>query len=220
MFCYALLETDERDVCSYCAQTLPKIETPICLKCGKSVEAAEIEYCPDCRGHRHQFEYGRALFSYTKTVQAAIIRYKYKNQRGYGEWFGVQMAKHFAEDIRQMRAQMLVPVPLYIRKEKVRGFNQAELLAQAIGRECGIPVRKLLERCRNTKAQKKLGYESRLANLEGCFRMSEQGGEVPEAVILVDDIYTTGSTIDSCAAVLKKAGVKRVYYLAIAIGMC
>lgn len=220
LLCYELLEDGEQTICSHCAAVLPEIAEPICLKCGKAIDNDGMEYCSDCREHPHLFEYGRALFSYTKEVQEAIVRYKYKNQRGYAAWFGDMMAKRFAEEIWQMQAQVLVPVPLYIKKERVRGFNQAELLARVIGERCGLPVQKLLKRRRKTEAQKELGYEDRLANLEGSFQIIEPGEEMPEAVILVDDIYTTGSTVDACAAVLKKAGVKRVYFLAVAIGNC
>lgn len=120
-----------------------------------------------------------------------------------------------------MKAAVLVPVPLYRRKERERGFNQAKILAEAIGRGTGILVEDMLFRERSTKAQKELDYEARLANLEGILGVKDEWkGRLPEAVILVDDIYTTGSTIEACTAVLKKNGVRRVYFLAAAIGVC
>ncbi len=217
LFCYELLGRDEPELCSTCEQNVPFVRGAVCMKCGKELTDTAAEYCPDCRKHPHFYEYGRALLNYTELTRASIVRYKYKNQRGYSDWFGKQIAKRFGAEIRGMQAQALVPVPLYIKKKRVRGFNQAQLVAEVIGREIGLPVRELLERRRSTAAQKELGRAERLANLEESF-CAVPGQRMPEAVILVDDIYTTGSTMDACAAVLKRAGVRRVYFLAIAIG--
>ena len=150
-----------------------------------------------------------------------LARFKYRNCRRYGEWLGTELADTYRQSVRRMRADVLVPVPLHGRKERERGFNQAKILAEAIGRGTGIPVADMLLRTRNTRAQKDLDYEARLANLEGTLALADAWkGKLPEAVILVDDIYTTGSTIEACTAALKRNGVKRVYFLTAAIGVC
>lgn len=150
-----------------------------------------------------------------------LARFKYKNRRRYGQWLGEAIAETYGPAIQRMGASALVPVPLYKRKERERGFNQARLLAEAIGGRMGIPVADLLVRARSTRAQKELDYEGRLANLEGILAVADEWeGHLPEAVILVDDIYTTGSTMEACTAALRKGGVRRIYFLAAAIGIC
>lgn len=219
--CGRLLAKEEDALCADCLREAPRIREPFCKKCGKELRRETEEYCRDCRKIRHHFEYGFALFSYTEEVAGMLARFKYKNRRRYGEWLGAELAHTYGAEIRRMKAAVLVPVPLYRRKERERGFNQAKILAEAIGRGTGILVEDMLFRERSTKAQKELDYEARLANLEGILGVKDEWkGRLPEAVILVDDIYTTGSTIEACTAVLKKNGVRRVYFLAAAIGVC
>jgi ComF family protein len=223
IFCESLLSEDEKPnrVCGACRTSLPLVKGLVCLKCGKGLMEETEEYCPDCRERRHAYEYGKALFHYTEEVKGMIARFKYKNQRSIGVWLGGQIAETFHREIIRMQADMLTPVPLYIRKERQRGFNQARILAETVGRKAGLPSEDLLIRRKSTRAQKDLGADARAANLAGSFQIAEAWRDrLPEAVILVDDIYTTGSTIDACAAELKRGGVKRVYFLAAAIGRC
>lgn len=222
VLCYELLEEQDREagICPGCRQRLPLIREPACKKCGKELSDETAEYCPDCGNGEHRYERGYALFTYTDEVRGAIVRFKYQNQRENGIWFAGQIAGRYEREIRRMKADALVPVPLYKRKERQRGFNQARLLAEEIGKRTGLPVRELLVRRRGTAAQKELGREERFANLEDSFVLAPDAGSLPSAVILVDDIYTTGSTIDACAAILKKAGVRKIFFLTIAIGKC
>jgi ComF family protein len=114
-----------------------------------------------------------------------------------------------------MQADALVPVPVHATRKKTRGFNQAEILARVIGKKLGIPViPEMLVRNKKTLPQKDLSAAERLKNLSGAFAM----GEIPEgirSVILVDDIYTTGSTIEACARALRASGISRIYFVVI-----
>lgn len=219
--CSRLLDSGEEFLCTDCRRELPRIREPFCKKCGKELREDTEEYCGDCRKTHHRFEYGFALLSYTEEAAGMLARFKYKNRRQYGRWLGEALAETYRIPIRGMGAAVLVPVPLHKRRERERGFNQARILAEAIGEQTGIPVADILLRARNTKAQKELDYEERLANLEETLALADGWeGRVPEAVVLVDDIYTTGSTIEACTAVLKKNGAEKVYFLAAAIGIC
>ena len=117
------------------------------------------------------------------------------------------------------KAEALIPIPLHPSRKRKRGFNQAELLAKAIAKRSGIPVdAKLLLRTKKTDAQKDLNDQERLANLRDAF--SVQKNEIPyHNLILVDDIYTTGSTMDAAAKLLKEHGAQNVYFLCICVGM-
>ncbi|MEG0565580.1 MAG: phosphoribosyltransferase family protein, partial [Hungatella sp.] len=112
----------------------------------------------------------------------------------------------------------LVPVPIHASRRRRRGFNQAELLAYGIGGKLGIAVYpEMLIRDKKTMPQKKLNPQERLLNLEQAFAAGVADPAV-ESVILVDDIYTTGSTIEACTRTLRKMGIKKVYFLTICIG--
>ena len=148
-------------------------------------------------------KYGRSLgLSYpgVEDAQAALLRLR--------------------DRLLSMEAECLVPVPIHPARMRKRGFNQAELLARKLGDGLGLPVRTdLLFRCRNTEPQKELGPQGRLKNLEKAFTAAPAAdGPVPERVILVDDIYTTGSTIEACSRALGRAGVKKTYFFALCIG--
>ena len=115
--------------------------------------------------------------------------------------------------------QALVPVPIHKRRYITRGYNQAELIARALSEETGIPVRTdMIIRTENTKPQKDLDDLAREENLVRAFAPGRMNSVVPECVCIVDDIYTTGSTIEACTNVVMAAGVKRVYYVSVAIG--
>ena len=114
--------------------------------------------------------------------------------------------------------EAVVPVPLHSSRRRKRGFNQAELLARELGRRMQIPVyARAVFRIRNTRPQKQLDGRERQENLKGAFAVSKRWN-CPKSVLLVDDIYTTGSTIHRIAGLLKKAGVQKVYFMTISIG--
>jgi ComF family protein len=147
-----------------------------------------------------------------------MAKIKYKNKREYLDFYGEAICIRYQKLIRRMKADVLVPVPVHPSRRKERGFNQAELLAGRIGEHLKIAVcSTMLVRNKKTVPQKGLDPAGRLKNLEEAFSVGEML-KGAEGVILVDDIYTTGSTIEACTRTLKKAGIKRVYFLAICIG--
>ena len=128
------------------------------------------------------------------------------------------MAYYLGDCIRSWHAQALIPIPLYPKKERRRGYNQAALLAKALGTELGIPVyESLVKRIRNTTPLKQLNPEERLNNLKKAFILMENGVKL-NRVIIIDDIYTTGSTIDAVAHTLLGQGIQEVYFVTLAIG--
>ena len=216
--CDGIVMPKGRLICRECLRQLSPVKGPVCKKCGKEVMTAEIEYCFDCEKHKRTFEYGLALFNYEETARKSMAKIKYKNKREYLDFYGKAVAARYETLILRMDAQALVPVPVHPARRKERGFNQAELLARRIGECLSIPVMpQLLLRNKNTMPQKGLDPSGRLKNLEEAFKAGKEMNGV-KGVILVDDIYTTGSTIEACTRVLKKAGIKRVYFLTIFIG--
>ena len=198
-------------VCRDCFPKLLFVEPPVCMKCGKSVEDESEAFCRDCAAGEKSFEYGVALLNYDDVMRRAVSRIKYNNQREYIKPFAKMFWMRWGRTIAEMEADCLVPVPLHRSRYRRRGFNQAELLARELGALSGIPVRTdILFRERKTEAQKELTPDQRIRNLQKAFRADPEKVDV-SSVILVDDIYTTGSTAEACTRALKEAGVGKVY---------
>jgi ComF family protein len=205
-------------ICPECVKKLSFVKNPVCKRCGKEVISTDMEYCFDCVRHKRTFEYGRALLNYDETAGSSMAKIKYKNKREYLDFYGEAIYARYGKLIRRMKADVLVPVPVHPSRKKERGFNQAEILARRIGEHLGLAVcPSMLVRNKKTMPQKGLDPAGRLKNLEEAFSSGNMIEGV-KGVILVDDIYTTGSTIEACTRALKKAGIKRVYFLAICIG--
>lgn len=215
--CDELLGTGTRRMCPACRQRVHYLSGPLCFQCGKKLSDCEAEYCGDCRRGRHLFTAGRALYEY-EDIAPALYRFKYGGRREYAAFFAQELAQQLGTYIRSLAPDGLVPVPMYRGKQRRRGYNQAELLARALGKELGIPVYSdLVVRNRDTKPLKELNSEERLNNLKRAFNLGQNGVKL-KTIILIDDIFTTGSTIDQVSAVLLAGGSRRIYYIALAIG--
>ena len=174
-----------------------------------------MEYCEDCMAHRHTFEYGMALCNYNETAKTSMVKIKYHNKREYLDFYGAAIVARYDKKIRNMHVDAIIPVPVHPSRRRKRGFNQAEILAEIIGERLGIPVRTdLLTRTKKTLPQKELSPAERLKNLSGAFRAEELPPDI-KRVLLVDDIYTTGSTLEACARILKKVGAEYTFFVVI-----
>ena len=201
-----------RFVCPSCLGRLSPVKEPVCKRCGKEISDPSEEYCDICRGKKRSFESGVALLNYNEAARKSMSRIKYENKREFLDFYGAALAYRYEKEIKRMRADCIVPVPVHSSRKRSRGFNQAEVLADIVGQKLGIPVeKKLLVRPKKTMPQKNLSAFQRLRNLSGAFA----AGTIPKGirtVLIVDDIYTTGSTIEACSRVLKDAGIERVYF--------
>lgn len=151
-------------------------------------------------------------------VNQSIYQFKYHNQREFSKYYAEEIAKEYAEIVRRWNPDLMIPIPLHARRRRRRGYNQAELLAKELGKCLKIPVDgKSVLRVRYTNPQKKMDHSKRKSNLKHAFRVQRFSTTV-KTVLLIDDIYTTGNTIDAVASELKKKGVEKVYFLTISIG--
>lgn len=188
------------------------------MMCGKPVAREEQEYCRDCREHPPCYDQGRSLWLHGALVSRAIYQFKYHNKRSYGRLFAQEMAVAFENQIRHWGIEEIIPIPLHRSRKRKRGYNQAGILADELGRMLGIPVNhRAVLRVRNTRPQKSQDHTQRIGNLKGAFAVS--GRYSPkQSILIIDDIYTTGNTIHGVAKILKLAGVEKVYFLTISIG--
>lgn len=214
--CDRIVKPSGEKICLECLGRLQLLTPPWCMKCGKKL-AEESEYCGDCTRRAHEFRRGRALYTYGSAAMS-IYRFKYGGRQEYADFFGEQMAEYLGCFIRSMEPEGLIPIPLHRKRKVTRGYNQAELLARAVGERLGIPVyTDLLVRKRNTVPLKYENPEERQNNLKKAFIIVRNDVKL-EKVMIVDDIYTTGSTMDEVSRVLKAAGVREVTFIALAIG--
>ena len=193
-----------------------------CLRCGKQLISERNEFCFDCSHKKNKlnkeisFKQGKAIFVYKGRMKEIIYRYKYANRRDYTDFF-VREAMKYRDWIESKHIECIVPVPMHRSKQRKRGYNQAESFARGLSRELGIPVRTdLVKRVKKTEALKTQNEIQRRESLQGAFLVPEKAGI--HNILLVDDIYTTGSTADEISKVLKCAGAKEIYLLNICIG--
>ncbi len=204
-------------ICEECRDIPRIVKAPRCICCGKHLQNKEDLRCRDCSGLQRSFERGVALYEYT-SVHDSIHAFKNRGRAEYALFYGEEIRRFLLPVIKEMHADALVPIPLHSAKLRKRGYNQAGLLAREISKGCGVPVREdILKRARKTAAQKQMNHESRQNNMKKAFHMVQNDVKL-NTIILVDDVFTTGSTLEEAAAVLKRGGVNKVYFVALAIG--
>lgn len=207
-----------KDICDLCKNEFVQIQSPYCLKCGKPLSDDGIEYCIGCREKSHDFDEGRAAFLYNDAMRKSIYRFKYNNKSEYARYYGLAISEILGNKIKSYNADALIPVPMYKRKERKRGYNQAYLIAKEISRQIDVPVKAdVVIRKRSTKIMRSLGAKEREKNIKKAFKLRKDSVKLNN-VVIVDDIYTTGATADAVAASLKAGGVKKVYIIALATG--
>lgn len=217
-FCMKIIHADRAGACNPCIRKLPYIEGANCMKCGKQIMNEESEYCMDCLKKKHYFTQGISLWSYHDIVKQSVYWFKYKNKREFADYYALEICKRYAQLIRRWDADCLIPVPMYKRKMRKRGYNQTEVLADAISRQLEMPVNKnVIVRTRNTLPQKELNDKERQKNLKNAFKIKQNSVKLKK-VILIDDIYTTGSTVDAAAECLIAAGAETVFVITLCIG--
>ena len=203
-----------------CKRKLDIIKEPVCMKCGAPLSSEEEEYCEACHSAADRgWDLGSSLFPYHGTLGTALRLVKKDGRTEFVRFFAKQLKQSRRAFIERVAPECIVPVPLHPSKQRRRGFNQAELLAEALGEETGIPVRLLLKKTKKTRDQKSLSKQQRKKNVSNAFCVDKMaiGKQLPESVLLLDDVSTTGSTLTACAKVLKAYGVKRVAFLSICV---
>lgn len=201
-------------ICLECMGRLRVITPPWCMKCGKPMEA-DGEFCPVCRRKGRSFTRGRALYHY-KSAADSIYRFKYGGRREYAAYYGEQMWEYLRDFLVRTDVDAIVPVPLHPKRKRARGYNQAALLARELGKWMQVPVLEdYLVRVKNTVPLKELNATERQNNLKKAFKVC--GNDVKlERILVVDDICTTGSTLEEISTVLKEAGASEIFFAALA----
>ncbi|WP_029231857.1 ComF family protein [Butyrivibrio sp. VCB2006] len=202
-----------------CAKKIRYVRGNTCMKCGKPLPGSEQEreYCRDCAKTRHVFDRGFSVFDY-RSISGSIYKFKYMGRQEYARFYGKATGRLLGKELRRLGIDAIIPVPMYKPKQIKRGYNQADVYAKSVGRELGIPVYKnVIKRNKNTLPMKKLDARGRRNNLKKAFNIARNDVKF-KCILIIDDIYTTGSTIDEIAHEFRIAGVEKIYFLTLAIG--
>ena len=204
-------------ICAGCAGKLSYVSEPVCLRCGKQLYDAGQEYCFDCAHKKHEYKRGICLYRY-ESIRGCGYRFKYGGRQEYADFLGWDMARRLGRQILLWKPEALVPVPLHPKRLAKRGYNQAQLLAEQMGRLLNIPVvDDWIIREKNTAALKLLDGRQRQNNLKKAFKIVRDDVKL-KTIVIIDDIYTTGSTIDEMTRECRGCGTERVYFAALSVG--
>lgn len=237
-FCHEIVPVEGALICPDCEAIVDryyKIGQVACACCGKAVSDPLQEYCVDCRRHKKHFLAGISVFRYGRRsvpkppgrkpgyeqnyFGESMLKFKYYNAREYGDYYIDVMLQEYGDVIRAWCPDVIIPVPVHPSRQRERGYNQAEVLARKLSQRTGIPVNvNLLERQTKTAPQKHLGNEERLKNLSKAFVVRKRVPKQYRRILLIDDIYTTGSTMEACTRCLQEQGAERVYIASICSG--
>ena len=194
-------------LCSNCEGQFKPLEGPFCVRCGFPVAAPEIQ-CGACIAGRTQFDLGRSALAFDAGLREVIHHFKYNDRVSLARPLGRALLMCLERE--RFAAECVVPVPLHRTRERGRGYNQAALLAARLDRRLEPNV---VRRRKNTESQTGLTRGQRLGNVRGAFECRRR---ISGSVLVVDDVQTTGATLNEIARVLKRAGASRVEVVTVA----
>jgi competence protein ComFC len=218
----ALANASRVPICPECLDGFERIAEPMCRCCGRpwlfeAVPQAAEPLCRLCRVKFYAFDRARSFAICNDALIEAVLLLKYDEVTRLGDWFAARLAELVERERDAWQADVVVPVPLHKDRQRERGYNQAELIARPLARRLGLKIeRYLLARMRPRPAQLVLSRTEHWKSVRGAYATRE-GLKVDNLrVLLVDDVLTTGATLDACARALKKAGAAAVLGLTVA----
>ncbi len=204
---------EKSPLCPDCVKQLQGVGPLYCVRCGKPLPDGGA-HCYDCRGHKEKTytcKIIRSAYVFQDPLRALIHAFKYAGQDHLASYLAQLMYAQWRNYPVLHEAQLLLPVPLYKKKYTQRGYNQSALLARELGYFVQKPVDLTsLVRMRHTPSQTKLGRQARFANMKNAFLCVQPSAVKGRKVLLIDDVATTGATLEACAHALRAAGAKKV----------
>lgn len=211
--------------CPTCRGEIQLVAHPLCNSCGRPYPDAsgDDHTCGVCLRRPPRFTAARAWACYPREeltehpLRQVVQKYKYGRKVSLGKPLGRLLARGCQPFLEEIQTDLIVPVPLHSKRLRWRGFNQSVLLARQIGRLYGVPMDPfVLVRERETGAQTQLSEEERRRNVRGAFALEPGKSVADKTILLVDDVYTSGATVNECSLTLKRGGAKDVYVLTLA----
>jgi ComF family protein len=197
---------------------MPTIVAPLCIVCGVPFAGAGTDHvCGSCSTSHPPFGAARAALAYEGASRDLIHAFKYRNKTHLRRPLALLTIEHLSEFIQSRRPDLIIPVPLHRKKLSGRGFNQAVLLGEILSQRLKMPMdRRNLRRIRWTEPQVNLAAGDRRTNVKGAFAIRDSGLVTGRRVLLLDDVITTGSTVEECGRVLKASGAADVTVITVA----
>lgn len=215
-------------LCNECMDNIKWISDRTCVRCGKRLSDVNPgEICFNCREHPHRFARGFTCTEYGTNERAMVFALKYDGRTDIAETLGEimydRMTAEYSKEEIISSYDLVIPVPVHRYKRRIRGYNQAALIVQAFTRRFGGDLRAdddILVRLRETHMMRSLGPDARRENIRGAFGIRDSRmKDIPgKKILLIDDIYTTGATVDEISGILENAGAERVDVLTFAAG--
>lgn len=219
MLCDGLLTVDDwkRPVCCECSRDIPYIAAETCPVCGQPLEHLEGAACPRCKRQGFAFSKGYSAFRYTD-IEASFKYFKFKGCKSYGRQFAALMHEYLRIKNIEMiaRADIVTSVPMYPKRRRRRGYNQAEVLARELCWLCGREYTDLLVKIRDTAQQSAQSAVDRKGNVQDAFGVYSDADISGKTIVIIDDVFTTGATINECARVLLMNGAESVGFFTLA----
>lgn len=214
--CDDILPYGQKYLCEECKSRVIYIKEPYCMKCGKALNE-EKEYCEDCLKRPHHFIQGVSVFDYG-SVSDSLYRFKNKGRAEYAEYYAKVLYEEKGDWLRAVNPDFLIPVPIHKSKLKSRGYNQAELISKELSKLSGIPTNtSLIIRQKKTNPLRELSLRERQNNLKKAFKIGVNDVKFKTGVI-IDDIFTTGSTIDEISRTLNNTFPCEIYFMTLTVG--
>jgi competence protein ComFC len=215
--CGERLNRDEEVVCNSCRKSFTEVPKPWCLRCGAGAVKAKQTNCKYCPEKPVFFDLARAVVLYRGAVPELIHTLKFKTRPEVAPILGRLMFLYLKRELHSERFDLIIPVPLHSARERERGFNQAELIAEEIAGLADIALTTdILVRIKSTKQQTGLPAALRRQNVAGAFSLRAPEPILDKSILLIDDVYTTGNTVNEASRVLKERGASRVCVLTFA----
>lgn len=216
--CFSILRDSQKDfICDDCFNKIEIVQYPYCKVCGRPFISKEaLAYSPEhlcfqCREKRFHFNSARAAGVYSGILKELIHIYKFQKKRALGKLLSEIMIAHLNNRFERIDFDTIIPVPLHKKRLRVRGFDQSLLLGINIGKQIGVPVlADNLTRYRHTKPQLELKVNERFKNVRDAFRVIGKEKIKDKNILLIDDVFTTGATVNECSRILKKEGARKV----------
>lgn len=210
-----LNENADKDTCEDCAEHLPYNLNP-CPKCGNPMGKEEVGVCFECKTKNYEFDQAISSFDYSGKVVKAVHDFKFEGNKPLYE----PLAEYMCETLAgyEIKPDIVTFVPMQKKKQKQRGYNQAELLARFIANKFGYPCAEIVEKVKDNQNQASLNFADRQANIVDAFAVKKEFIPLLKGltVLLVDDVFTTGATSNEISKVLKQAGADKVFVLTLA----
>jgi len=208
-------------VCQSCWDHVKLIEPPLCSTCGYAFPSKAISsagaLCGACRRGLYRFDVARAWAPFQDSVKEIIHELKYGCHSSLARPLAARLAVAFEAQRDRLQADWLIPVPLHPARKRERGFNQSGEIARHFSHIVGVPLAQhWLSRPRQTKVQAGLTRRERRQNVRGAFETSKKAEIRGKTILLIDDVFTTGATVNECARILKQSGAAKIAVLTVA----